>query len=130
MKFEWRNFDARSRNLLALLLAMFVTGIQLIGCGGESAVKITGSLPSSGTVGTAYTGSLTASGGSDSYTWIVTGLPTGVTASGTSSATVSVSGTPTAAGSFSVTASVNRITDGPAPTSCRPFLFCAFDDAS
>jgi putative Ig domain-containing protein len=96
----------RSRKLLALVFAMFVAGIQLIGCGGEPKLTITGSLPSSGTVGTAYTGSLSASGGSKSYTWNVTGLPTGVTASGTSSATLSVSGTPTAAGPFNVTATL------------------------
>ncbi len=68
--------------------------------------SISGTLPATGTVGTAYTGSLTASGGTAPYSWAVTGLPTGVTPSGTSTATVSVSGTPTAAGTFSVTATV------------------------
>ena len=94
----------RSRNFLAFLLALFVVSVQLIGCGGgESAVTISGSLPATGTVGTAYSGSLTAAGGSGSYTWTITGLPAGISASGTTTATVTISGTPTAAGSSSIT---------------------------
>jgi hypothetical protein len=69
-------------------------------------VTISGTLPATGTVGTAYTGSLTASGGATPYSWTVTGLPTGVTPSGTTTATVTAAGTPTAAGTFSVTATV------------------------
>lgn len=56
-----------------------------------------GSLPGTGTVGTAYSGTLTASGGTAPYTFtIVTGsLPNGLTLSGSS-----VSGTPSATGTF------------------------------
>jgi Putative Ig domain len=69
-------------------------------------LTITGSLPATGTVGSAYTGSLTASGGTAPYMWVVTGLPAGVNASGTSTATVTASGTPTTAGTSAVSATV------------------------
>jgi hypothetical protein len=59
----------------------------------------TSSLPA-GTVGTAYTATtLAATGGTPPYTWSASGLPSGLSIS---SAGV-ISGTPTAAGSFSVT---------------------------
>src|SRR5580658_7696935 len=93
----------RLRNLLGLVFAMFVVSIQLIGCQrSEPPIGIGGSLPATGTVGTTYSGTLTASGGSRSYTWTVSGLPAGVTSSGTSSATLTVSGTPTTAGSYTI----------------------------
>lgn len=64
----------------------------------------------SGTVGQTITSfSLAASGGTTPYSWSATGLPPGVTVS-TAGA---VSGTPTTAGSYSVTATV---TDGATPT--------------
>ena len=92
----------RSRNFLGFVLALVVASIQLIGCGGgDKQIVITGSLPSSGTVGTSYSGTLTASGGNGDFSWTVTGLPAGVSATGTDSATVSVSGTPTTAASYS-----------------------------
>ena len=62
---------------------------------------VTLSLPD-GAVGVAYSASLTASGGVPPYTWTVTGLPAGVTAT----AAGTISGTPTAAGTFTVSASV------------------------
>ena len=97
----------RSRNFYAFLLALVFAGIQLTGCGGSSTpIAINGSLPATGTVGTAYSGSLTALGGSGSYTWTVTGLPAGVSASGLMTSTVMVAGTPTTAGTASVTATV------------------------
>ena len=97
----------RSRNLLALVFAFFVAGILLIGCSsGDSQIVISGTLPTSGTVGTAYTGSLTASGGNGNYTWPVTRLPPGVTASGTSTSTLALAGPPTTAGTYSVAATV------------------------
>jgi hypothetical protein len=61
----------------------------------------TASLPK-GTVGAAYTATLTATGGATPYTWSVGGLPDGLTAT----ATGAISGTPGTAGSFAVTATV------------------------
>jgi hypothetical protein len=61
----------------------------------------TASLPD-GVVGVAYTVALSASGGVPPYTWTVTGLPGGVTAT----AAGAISGTPAAAGKFTVSASV------------------------
>ena len=55
-----------------------------------------------GTVGVPYTGSVSASGGTPPYTFSFTGLPTGVT--GAPDGTVS--GTPTAAGPFTIIANV------------------------
>jgi hypothetical protein len=55
-----------------------------------------------GTVGVPYTGSVSASGGIPPYTFSFTGLPTGVT--GAPDGTVS--GTPTAAGPFTIVANV------------------------
>ena len=67
-------------------------------------LSISGALASTATVGSAYSGSLTASGGSTPYAWTVTGLPDGVTAANLSSATVSIAGTPTTAGTYDVSA--------------------------
>ena len=75
-------------------------------------VQITTSSVPSGQVGTAYTTTLVASGGTTPYSWSISAgaLPAGLTlatASGT------ISGTPTTAGSFSFTA---KVTDSTAPT--------------
>jgi hypothetical protein len=53
-----------------------------------------------GTVGTATSLQLSASGGTAPYTWAASGLPTGLAISGSGL----ISGTPSAAGTFSVTA--------------------------
>ncbi|MCE9637234.1 MAG: putative Ig domain-containing protein [Planctomycetes bacterium] len=59
------------------------------------------------TVGRAYgSRSLTTTGGTDPIGWTVTGLPTGLTAS-PSGRTVTISGTPSVTGAFSVVAVVN-----------------------
>ncbi len=73
----------------------------------HAALALTGALPN-GTVGVAYTGMITASGGTSPYSCSVTGpLPSGLTLSG-----CTVSGTPTAVGTstFSVT-----VTDSDSP---------------
>jgi hypothetical protein len=57
-----------------------------------------------GTVGTAYNAALTASGGSEPYTWESTGLPPGLELNASTGA---ISGTPTAAGESTVTVTVH-----------------------
>ena len=65
---------------------------------GEPAMKVTSDAPGTATTGTAYSGTLTASGGNGTYTWgAVSGLPAGLTASA-SGATLTISGKPTATG--------------------------------
>lgn len=73
-------------------------------------------------VGVAYTQTFTASGGAAPYTLSVSGLPAGLSATGTTANSVTVSGTPTAAGSFglSVTGSDSSTGNGPFPIS-QPF---------
>src|SRR5579862_2306776 len=61
-----------------------------------------------GTAGSAYSAMVSASGGTQPYTWKITGLPTGLTfSSGTPSATIS--GTTSDGGTFTVMASVTEI---------------------
>ncbi|WP_348263886.1 putative Ig domain-containing protein [Telmatobacter sp. DSM 110680] len=73
-----------------------------------AALTITGSLPN-GTVGSTYSATITASGGTSPYTCSISGtLPAGLILSG-----CTVSGTPTSAGSSTVTVTV---TDSGSPT--------------
>jgi hypothetical protein len=65
-----------------------------------------------GAVGISYTTPLTATGGNGSYTWTVTGLPAGLT---DANGAASITGTPTAAGSFQVTITATD-TENPAQT--------------
>jgi hypothetical protein len=94
------------RNSLALLLGLFLVSFQILGCGGgggsSTTLVISGTLPGTGTVAVAYTGSLTVSGGNGTYTWTATGLPTGLSGSSANTATLTVSGTPTRAGTYNV----------------------------
>ena len=70
------------RHSSIFVLGLVVLGIQIAGCGGSkkhnTGLTISGTLAGTGTVGTAYSGTLTASGGTAPYTWTVTGLPAGV----------------------------------------------------
>ena len=84
--------------------AAFLTGCGVASFLSPPAVLTIASSLSSGTVNVAYTATLTATGGTAPYTWSVTAgtLPTGLSLS---SAGV-LSGTPTVAGSSSVTIQV------------------------
>src|SRR6202035_6189969 len=74
-------------------------------CG--AALTVTNNAPAAAKVGTAYTGTVTVSGGKGTYTWAaVTGLPAGLKASA-SGATLTISGTPTTAGAATVALSVH-----------------------
>jgi eukaryotic-like serine/threonine-protein kinase len=73
-------------------------------------VSTTGA-PATATIGKAYSGTVTATGGKSPYTWSATGLPTGLTMS----ASGAITGTPTKAGSYSVTVSV-KDSSSPAQT--------------
>jgi serine/threonine-protein kinase len=76
-----------------------------VACG--AALTLTNSAPATAATGTAYSGTVTASGGKGTYTWgAVTGLPAGLTAKA-SGATLTISGTPTAAGTFAIPLSVH-----------------------
>jgi hypothetical protein len=64
------------------------------------------SLPANATINAAYSGTITATGGSGSgYTWTVSGLSDGLTSSN-SGGTLTISGTPTATGTVTFTAQV------------------------
>ena len=86
---------------LTITIAAAVTPVQIT----------TGSVPS-GQVGTAYSTTLVASGGTTPYSWSISSgaLPAGLTLSAASG---TISGTPTTSGSFSFTA---KVTDSTTPT--------------
>lgn len=74
----------------------------------------TASLPS-GTQGTAYNTTVSATGGSGTYSWSATGLPSGLSIS---SSTGTISGTPSSSGTFLANVSVNASACGSAS---KPF---------
>jgi eukaryotic-like serine/threonine-protein kinase len=79
-------------------------------CGAALSVKTSGA--ATATIGTAYSATVTATGGKGSYKWAAaTGLPPGVTAKA-SAGTLTVSGTPTTSGAFTIKVSVS---DGSTP---------------
>jgi Zn-dependent metalloprotease len=88
-------------------------------CATGNAPVVTNPGNRTGTVGTAASLQLSATGGTPPYTWSATGLPTGlsINASGL------ISGTPTTAGTFNVTAtardSANPAQSGSASFTCR-----------
>ncbi len=89
--------------------------VSLSSCAGGpvcSPVTITNGVIASGAIGVPYTQSFNASGGSGSYGFSLTGgLPAGLTFSGNT-----ISGTPTQAGSFSITITASDAAGCPAGT--------------
>ncbi|MFT4263957.1 MAG: M4 family metallopeptidase [Nocardioides sp.] len=85
--------------------------------GGTTTVTVANPGSKTGTVGTAISSfTLSASGGTAPYTWSATGLPAGVSISSAGT----VSGTPTTAGTYSVTASA---TDSAGAAGTTSFTF-------
>ncbi|HEX3715394.1 MAG TPA: putative Ig domain-containing protein [Trebonia sp.] len=80
-----------------------------LACG--AGLSLTSSAASTATVGAAYSGTATVTGGQGAYTWSVTGLPAGLT-SAPSAGTLKISGTPNTAGTATVTL---KVTDSAAP---------------
>ena len=86
-------------------------------CSSTGSVSVSSPGNKTGTVGTAISSfTLSASGGQSPYTWTATGLPSGITMSSTGT----VSGTPTAAGTFTVTATAR---DSAGATGSTQFTF-------
>jgi Zn-dependent metalloprotease len=88
-------------------------------CSTSGGVTVTNPGSKSGTVGTAISSfTLSASGGTSPYTWSATGLPPGLTIGST---TGTVSGTPTTAGTYNVTATATG--SGGSGTGSTSFTF-------
>ena len=88
-------------------------------CGSTGTVTVTNPGNKSGTVGSAIASfTLSASGGTAPYTWSASGLPAGVTIGAT---TGTVSGTPTTAGTYNVTATATS--SGGASSGSTSFTF-------
>jgi len=101
-----------SASLIATASKGIVTVTNSVGTSGSATFTInpmvaisTSSLPA-GTVGNAYSGSISATGGSPGYNWTVTGLPSSMTFTSTFDSTMSITGTPTSAGTITVQVSV------------------------
>jgi hypothetical protein len=73
-----------------------------------------------GTTGEAYSGSISASGGSGNYTWTVTSLPADGLSSSSTGGTLTISGTPTTATTVSFGA---KLTDTTTGISVGPFNY-------
>ena len=92
----WKSFAA--------VIALCFVCMQLSSCGYMN-TTIIGSLPTTGTVGSPYSGTLIPSGDASDFRWTVMGLPPGVTYF-QKNGVLSVSGTPTQAGTFKFSAFV------------------------
>ncbi|MCB1227925.1 MAG: putative Ig domain-containing protein [Verrucomicrobiales bacterium] len=82
------------------------------------AITVTPDPLSSGTVGTAYSASPVAIGGTAPYTWTATGLPAGLSID---SGTGVISGTPTATGSATITATDANACEATTSLTVNPF---------
>ena len=83
---------------------------------GNPTITVTAGDPLTAQVGSAYTQTFTWAGGTAPYTgYAVTGLPAGLSITASTSTSVTVSGTPTAAGSFSLNASATDSSTGNGP---------------
>jgi hypothetical protein len=85
-----------------------VSGCQMshaiVGGGGTGGVSVNNPGSQTGTVGSATSLALTASGGTGSFTWSASGLPAGLSINSSSGV---ISGTPSAAGASTVTATAS-----------------------
>ena len=89
---------------------------------GDPTIVVNASGPLAAQVGATYTQTFTASGGAAPYTLAISGLPAGLSTTGTTSNSVTVSGTPTAAGSFNLTVTATDSSSGTGPVSIsQPF---------
>jgi len=91
---------------LVFVVAMLVAVFAAAGCSSTGALAIVGNVAPDGTVGVPYNSTLAVTGGTGIYTWTVANLPPGVTASGTSSSTLVLSGKPTTAADYTISATV------------------------
>ena len=76
-----------------------------LSCG--QGLGVTNSAPTIAQEGVDYWGTVSVSGGAGPYTWSVVGLPAGLTASGGGGGTLTISGDPQAAGTFTPQISVS-----------------------
>ncbi|RDZ28228.1 putative Ig domain-containing protein [Lysobacter silvisoli] len=83
---------------------------------GNPTITVTAGAPLTTQVGASYSQTFTWAGGTSPYSgFAVTGLPAGLSISGTTADSVTISGTPTAAGSFSLNASATDSSTGNGP---------------
>jgi Putative Ig domain len=88
-----------------LLLSLFATTPNLFAQGGPLRIQTSGLPP--GTVGTPYSFTMDGAGGTPPYTWSASGLPSPLTIN---SSTGQITGTPAAAGQFTVTVTIRDTT--------------------
>ena len=104
-----------------------ITATDANDCTGTRSFTVTPACPvitvtpnplSSGTVGTAYTGSPSAGGGTAPYTWTATSLPAGLSISPSTGA---ITGNPTATGTATITATDTNGCTGTTSLTINPF---------